>query len=524
MRRVIVSALLLILVALGEPFLASAADGSQTAPKLINFFLGYEIKDDDPAKLARWDIVVLDMDQQFQFPDKVRQIRALNPRVKILAYVSAGEISQARFSGHPDSPGNQLARSVPESWLMHRADGSRVSWWSGNMIMNATSKSPSFNGWRWQTFLGPFIQEQMMGTGLWDGVFLDSAYGDITSFVGTGLDLDQDGIGETPKEADEAWRVGMRELVRNVKATLGEDKIVMANGSVAYADEVNGILIENFPRFGWTWPFQELRTSLAENLPLKVSAFNTNTENQERKNDYRLMRYGLTSALIADGYFSFDAGDANHHRTWWYDEYTASIGNPKAKATTLDGVWMRPFERGLVLVNPTKQPVWVDLSAEYERLLGRQDPYTNNGELTRRVVVPPEDGLVLLRPLTAKDIVGANYRNGDFLQVYDGRGARVRNGFFAVRNDVRRGAMVLPTDRAKNPYRVMGDVDGDGSDEIVVGSGPGRAPLVQVFDASGHLQSQFVPLGTSVLEGIRPVVADIDGNGAAEILLPSSPF
>ncbi len=522
MRRAIV--LLLSLVALGQPFSVSAADGSQAAPKLINFFLGYEIKDDDPAKLARWDIVVLDMDQQFQFPDKVREIRAQNPRVKILAYVSAGEISQARFRGHPDSPGNQLARSVPESWLMHRADGSRVSWWSGNFVMNVTSESPSSNGWRWQTFLGPFIQEQMMGTGLWDGVFLDGAYGDITSFVGTGLDLDQDGRGEPPKEVDEAWRVGMRELIANVKASLDDDKIVMANGSVAYADEVNGILIENFPRFGWTWPFQELRTSLSENIPLKVSAFNTNTENQERKTDYRLMRYGLTSALIADGYYSFDAGDAKHHRTWWYDEYAAPIGNPKGRATTRDGVWMRSFERGLVLVNPTKQPVWVDLPAEYERLLGKQDPFTNNGELTRHVVLPPEDGLVLLRPLTAKDLVGVNYRNGDFLQVYDGRGVQVRRGFVALRNDMRRGAMVLPVDRTKSPYQAMGDVDGDGREELVVGSGPGQLPLVQVFDASGRLLSEFKPAGTSRFEGIRPVVADIDGNGVAEILVPSPAF
>jgi len=664
MRRSIFSILAIaVLSASVFPSPSLAAIGNDQSPKLINFFLGYEIKADDPAKLARWDIVVLDMDQTFQFPDRVRQIKQINPNVKLLAYVSSSEIAQARYGGDLRSPGRKLASRIPEAFFLPRASGARASWWPGAYLLNASTLAPSVGGQTWRTFLGPFIRDEVMSTGLWDGVFLDAAYENVTGPFGNDLDPDRNGKVNTPSEINATYKAGMRELIQNVRRAIGNDKIIINNSSAAYADISNGVLYENFPRSGFTGPFNELRSTLTKSPAPKVSAINTNTNNRENPNDFRLMRYGLTSALVADSYYSFDAGDSGHHRTWWYDEYEATIGNVRRDARNIKtSVWSREYERGIAIVNASKQSEQVTLPGEFEKLRGSQDPKINDGSIVTRVTVPAEDGIVLIRRSDATEVVGASVRNGDFLQVFDETGRRLRNGFFAQRDDVPGGANVIAVDLDRNgsedlvfsnagevtvrlsgasdvkfrPYgsnyrgaisiaagqtdrdaawelvlapdgnsepkvlitdlrgrvrkswlayqsrfrggvslaigdlngdglreiftgtgagggphvrsfktdgaiwrggffafneseragvRVaIGDVDGDGRDELVVGSGIGAAPKVRVYDADGRLRSEFVPSGVTAAQGVRPVLSDIDGDGKREILIPGAVF
>ena len=339
MRRSILSILAIAaLVTAVFPSPTAAAIGNDQSPKLINFFLGYEIKPEDPAKLARWDIVVLDMDQSFQFPDRVREIKRINPNVKLLAYVSSSEISQSRYNGDSRSPGGKLASRIPEAWFLPRANGSRASWWPGAYLLNASTLSPSVGGQTWRTFIGPFIRDEIMSTGLWDGVFLDAAYDNVTGFFGNDLDPDRNGKANTPAEINSSYRNGMRELISNVRRAIGNDKIIINNSSAVYGDISNGVLYENFPRYGFTGPFAELRATLGKNPEPKVSAINTNTNNRENPNDFRLMRYGLASALVADSFYSFDAGDAGHHRTWWYGVKPSLLRAAATSAASLTGL------------------------------------------------------------------------------------------------------------------------------------------------------------------------------------------
>ncbi len=664
MRRSILSILAIAaLVTAVFPSPTAAAIGNDQSPKLINFFLGYEIKPEDPAKLARWDIVVLDMDQSFQFPDRVREIKRINPNIKLLAYVSSSEISQSRYNGDSRSPGGKLASRIPEAWFLPRANGSRASWWPGAYLLNASTLSPSVGGQTWRTFLGPFIRDEIMSTGLWDGVFLDAAYDNVTGFFGNDLDPDRNGKANTPAEINSTYRNGMRELISNVRRAIGNDKIIINNSSAVYGDISNGVLYENFPRYGFTGPFAELRTTLGKNPEPKVSAINTNTNNRENPNDFRLMRYGLASALVADSFYSFDAGDSGHHRTWWYDEYEAPIGNARSAPRNIKtDVWSREYQRGIAIVNATKKAEDITLPGEFEKLRGSQDPRTNDGSIVTRVTVPPEDGVVLIRRSEATQVVGASVPNGSFLQVFDATGRRLRNGFFAQRDDIPGGANFLAVDLDRNGsedlvfanggevtvrlsgasdnrfrpfgnnYRgaisitagqtdrdtawelilapdgnsaptvqitdlkggvrkswlayearfrggvsiaigdlngdnlreiftgtgtgggphvrsfktdgvawrggffafasseragvrvAIGDIDGDGRDDLVTGSGVGAPPKVRVYDADGRLRSEFVPSGVTASQGVRPVLSDIDGDGKREILIPGSAF
>ncbi len=101
------------------------------------------------------------------------------------------------------------------------------------------------------------------------------------------------------------------------------------------------------------------------------------TDNQDRPNAYSLMRYGLTSALVGGGWFSFDKGDWGHDVLWWYDEYLTPLGAPRGapqlvqggdKGTGIvTGVWQRDFEHGTAIVNSTDQRQTVPLAGVYEK-------------------------------------------------------------------------------------------------------------------------------------------------------------
>jgi subtilisin family serine protease len=63
----------------------------------------------------------------------------------------------------------------------------------------------------------------------------------------------------------------------------------------------------------------------------------------------------------------------------------------------------------------------------------------------------------------------------------------------------------------------MGDVDGDGAEEIVTVPGPGGGPQVRVFDLDGNLESQFYAFEQKLRSGLYVATGDIDGDGIEEI-------
>ena len=104
--------------------------------------------------------------------------------------------------------------------------------------------------------------------------------------------------------------------------------------------------------------------------------------------DRAAARYGwATMLLAANGTASF-ALHENYTRETWFPEYGYDLGAPRGKESELaGGIHRRAFERGLVLVNPTKASVAV-------RFGGR---YRGSGlRAARSAVMRPHTGLVLL--------------------------------------------------------------------------------------------------------------------------------
>ncbi len=120
------------------------------------------------------------------------------------------------------------------------------------------------------------------------------------------------------------------------------------------------------------------------------------------RTDYAAMRYGLTTTLLQDGYFSINEG--NYRDVLWYDEFDLQLGraiDPPQAAPWQAGVYRRRFENGMVLINPKGNTMrTLAIEPGYRRFAGTQDPVTNNGQPVTTVTLPPRDGLVLVTDAT----------------------------------------------------------------------------------------------------------------------------
>lgn len=104
-------------------------------------------------------------------------------------------------------------------------------------------------------------------------------------------------------------------------------------------------------------------------------------------------------------------------------------------------------------------------------------------------------------------IVGAGQGGGPHVRVFDGEGKLKLSGFFAYDPRFRGGVRVA-----------TGDVDGDGASEIITGAGVGGGPHVRVFDGTGHARGSFFAFETTGRSGVEVGAADTNGDGVAEIL------
>ncbi|MFH1366986.1 MAG: FG-GAP-like repeat-containing protein [Patescibacteria group bacterium] len=82
------------------------------------------------------------------------------------------------------------------------------------------------------------------------------------------------------------------------------------------------------------------------------------------------------------------------------------------------------------------------------------------------------------------------------------------SSFFAFATTLRAGVEVT-----------VGDVNGDGADEIVAVPGQGAAPHVRIFNGTGGLVSQFFAFPTGFRGGVNIALGDYNGDGAKDLAL-----
>ncbi|OGH84740.1 MAG: hypothetical protein A2261_01345 [Candidatus Magasanikbacteria bacterium RIFOXYA2_FULL_44_8] len=480
-----------LVVAGGILYYAQAKNANQY-PRLANYILGTLPTDNDSVvRLAKNDLLVVSPEQGIVRRSVIDTIKKINPDIIILAYVPAPTYNTSAWNSYP---ANTLYKNfhVPDSCWLRDSGGQPISnWWPGLKHINLSSEC-SDN-------LVNFVRDNILSQGIYDGVFFDMIFDNISWLNNGDIDLNGDKVRDNKSWADSEWQKRTVYLLQKARSL--SVKYVLMNGSsvASFQEYTNGRMYENFPTpweagGSWSGVMSGLVRNAAKNQSPKIYIVNANTNNTGNQNNFRSMRFGLGSALMLDNvYFSFDFGDKDHNQTWWYDEYDVSLGTPSGPARSMnnraqfsDDVWRRDYAHGIALVNPTGQTQNIDLGGEFEKINGVQDRTVNNGLVVDNVNISSKDALILLK--TFQTVDNAVFVNGAFLRFYNYKGARARNGFFAFDETVAGGSTVW-----------RGDLNADNRLERVVMT----SYKMQIFNQDGNFWYNDYPLGWKVKGGTR---------------------
>jgi hypothetical protein len=189
---------------------------------------------------------------------------------------------------------------------------------------------------------------------LWDGIFLDRTEADESWLIGSSnartIDPDRSNTLVTDYAPfNAAWSAGIRLYESRIRALVGDNRILLANCGMPNFDLLNGSNFEGFPdEWGYPWEqlvvgpqdggsyFDWLANARQPNLTMietyqyhpRPGTDDPGTPNNPGTGpgfvpNYQKMRFGLTSALMNDGFFSYEISGDGHGSLGllWFDEY-----------------------------------------------------------------------------------------------------------------------------------------------------------------------------------------------------------
>ncbi|MBN2525346.1 MAG: hypothetical protein JXR76_03065 [Deltaproteobacteria bacterium] len=388
-------------------------------PRLVNYFhmnLPDSQVSDLEARLARWDVVILNPDDVKTRGISLEKIRSAHTDILLLAWIPFGQ--------EPD-PSMAISKAIPKAephtWYAQTTAATPiVPVWGGHLM------NPFTADFAWARHVAQFVKSEYLDTGQYDGIMFDilSEWAPTFASSDSPPTFDVNGDGEFNNQDHKDWQAGVVHLLQTLRAS-NPSAILTGNGGVPWTREcpymqyANGDMHENalgneFGSDQWEshlnnpygiWdgirailddksassPFRRIHF-LSVDLRMHRDYNAARYASGLTPDDLRRMRLGLCTALMEDNvYFGFDRGDSLHGQLWWFDEYDAPLGN---SISAYDqnrfgaGTYSREFENGTVVVNPGSTPVRINLQSPH------RDVTTGNSGTT--FTIPPMDGRIYI--------------------------------------------------------------------------------------------------------------------------------
>lgn len=382
------------------------AVATKTYPRLAA--VSYAGQLDDPImqkRLAKWDLLILGTSSPLVL--ETAKIKTLNPNVLIGLYTVLGEARKHKGSPLVIERENKIDQ---QGWWLKSANGEPMQWttqhnaWDVNI--SDWSKPdrlgehyPEWAARFWNKWL--FKPNPKIDIWFFDNVFYQSR---VKRADWKGIGTDQS---NTDPDIVTAFRAAHVKEV-NLAKKLSPQRLMVANADndlsyPGYKGLFHGAQLECFignywsmkTLYGWEAMMQRYK-NIYENLSTpKLMLFGACIPDYT---DYKLFRFAFTSSLLGDSYFH--VSDGNHNTFPWFDEFNVSLGYPETAPfpnPELNGVYIRKFTKGMIVVNPTNKKAKVTIDGQYRKINGVQDSAVNDGLPVSSVEIPSEDGLVLLK-------------------------------------------------------------------------------------------------------------------------------
>jgi Hypothetical glycosyl hydrolase family 15 len=298
----------------------------------------------------------------------LRQLKASDPGIKVLAYKNLGFISESSASGGISASGVTWSQAqAHEPWYLHDKAGNRFTSWTWKWLWAADIGDSDYQ----RAFADNVIAE-LNKTGF-DGVLLDDVAATIK------YQHDPGDVQEYP--SDSTYGRAMSDAIGYVGPRIqAAGKLVVANVATwteysdvttPWLDDLNGMLDEMFTKWGnktgegfsdqWQWEKEvaEVKAAEAKNKIFLGIAHGP-------ASDRAAARFGWATTLLGAAGHSYFQVASDYTNEYWFPEFDYAIGEPTGgESRGSDGVHRRTFTNGLVVVNPTASSKSVSFGGSY---------------------------------------------------------------------------------------------------------------------------------------------------------------
>lgn len=325
-----------------------------------------------------------------------------------------------------------------------------ISFWPGSWLLDVSTYCPSAVAGHgvpvpagpetWAEYNARF-GAALVADPVWDGILVDRSDGDESWLIGesTARSIDPDRSNRLPSDGyaafDAAWNEGLRRYEERLRELVGDDRLIYVNWGAPNYDLLNGNNFEGFPMrdgtaYGVPWQatvfgprdgggyLEWLARSRQPNLstiqtyeddggpdPTGDGSYDNPARRKGFRPDYRKMRFGLCTALLGDGFFSYEVNTNGHASLGllWFDEYDNAgrrrgyLGRPLGPARRAVGLpTSRVLTRGgrfETTADLRRWELWADEEAGYRARMTLDDDRPATGRSSLRVTVEAASGV-----------------------------------------------------------------------------------------------------------------------------------